>query len=73
MKGKTVMIMLKVPYSSHRKLKEIAANECRTLASVVRQALQEHFSEDQLQKAKDAVAKLDGHDFDELAKHFKFK
>lgn len=73
MKEKTKLIQLRIPESSLKKLKEISKKECRTLASVVRQAIQEHLKADRLEKAKDAVASLDGKDYEKLKKHFMLK
>lgn len=38
----TKVIMVRVKTDSFRKLKKIAEKECRTVASVVRQAIKEH-------------------------------
>ena len=40
----TKVIMVRVKTGSFRKLKKIAEKECRTVASVVRQAIKEHLA-----------------------------
>lgn len=42
MKEKTKTVILKIKESSFKGLKEVAEKECRTMASVIRQAIQEH-------------------------------
>ncbi len=44
MENKTKVITIRIKEDSFKKLEKIAGKECRTIASIVRQAIQNHLN-----------------------------